>query len=121
MTDDIEDESNQCRYLFTVRQTFGEVPAIDSFYELKMPAGITGDQAKVMTKLNKGWCKDEIHNDTQALSGMQLRLRFNMDMFQHVCLVRTHTAINAKDLDRIVAEKHDRNTLMSFLEESAIK
>ena len=121
MTDDIEDESAQCRYLFTVRQTFGKAPAIDSFYELKMPAGITGDQAKVMMKLNKSWCKDEIHNDTRALSGMQLRLRFNSDMFQHVCLVRTYSPISIEDMDHIVAEKHNRDTLMDFLEESAIK
>ena len=121
MTDDIEDESTQHRYLFTVRQTFGGVPNVDAFYELKMPSGITGDQARVMTKLNKSWCKKEIQNDTQSLSGMQLRLRFNSDMFQHVCLVRTYSPISADDMDHIIVMKHKENELMEFLEESAIK
>jgi hypothetical protein len=114
-------ESDQFRYLFTVRQQFGEPPRVDSFYELSMPAGITGEQAQVMTKLNKKWCKDEIAEDTQALHGMQLRLRFNSDMFQHVCLVRTHCEITCDELDNIITMKNVENKLIDFLDESAIK
>ena len=121
MTDDNDDETEEHRYLFIVRQQFGEEPIIDSFYKLSMPAGITGDQAQVMTKLNDSWCKKEIAEDTQSLNGMQLRLRFNMDMYQKVCLVRSTTEIAAEDLEHIIQSKHERGTLMSFLDESAIK
>lgn len=109
------------RYLFTVRQGFGLDPCVDTFYELQVPTGITGDQAMVMSKLNPSFCKEEIAADTQALNGMQLRLRFNQDMFQRVCLVRTCTPISAELLDDIVANKHRDGRLVSFLEESAIK
>ena len=112
---------NEHRYLFTVRQQFGETPAVDSFYELQVPAGITGDQAKIMTKLNEKWCRDEIVEDTKALQGMSLRLRFNSDMYPKVCLVRTQCEITSENLDCIIQSKHDRGSLMEFLDESAVK
>jgi len=114
------DESDEHRYLFTVRQQFGETPAIDSFYELTVPPGITGDQAQVMTKLNEEWCKEEMKNDTSALNGMQLRLRFNSDMYQKVCLVRTEFDITVEELDSIVAMKHNEGKLIEFLDKSAV-
>ena len=117
---DVE-ETEQRRYLFTVRQQFGEQPKVDSFYELTVPAGITGDQAEIMTKLNKEWCNDEIRADTEALKGMKIRLRFNSDMFQKVCLVRTNFEIDAEDLDSIIVMKNIEGKLIKFLEESAIK
>ena len=118
--EDYYDEVTQHRYLFTVRQQFGEEPRVDAFYELKVPAGVTGDQAKIMTKLDKRWCKEEIQKDTQALNGMQLRLRFNSDMFQHVCLVRTQHPITADDLDAIIQMKNTEGTLKEFLDESVV-
>ena len=117
----MSDECDQFRYLFSVRQRFNEVPEVDSFYEIMVPAGITADHAKVMTKLKKDWCKEEISKDTQALHGMQLRLRFNSDMYPNVCLVRTHSAITADDLEHIIQSKYERGEMMDFLEESAIK
>lgn len=108
------------RYLFTVRQGFGEKPSVDAFYELKVPAGITVDQAAIMTKLNNKWCREEINEDTSTLNSMQLRLRFNTDMYQKVCLVRTRSEITAEDLDSILEMKVHENTLMKFLDESAI-
>jgi len=114
------DESDEHRYLFTVRQQFGKTPAIDSFYELTVPPGITGDQAQVMIKLNATWCKNEMEKDTSALKGMQMRLRFNSDIYQHVCLVRTESSITAEDLDSIVAMKHDEGKLIEFLDKSAV-
>ena len=113
-------KDDQHRYLFTVRQQFGEVPAVDTFYKLTVPQGITTEHAKVMTKLNDTWCKKEIASDTQALNGMQLRLRFNADMFPKVCLVRVPGEISLEVLESILQEKHERGTLMDFLDESAI-
>lgn len=113
-------ETDEHRYLFTVRQRFNEVPVVDTFYELRVPAGLTGDQAKVMKKLKEDFIKEEIAEDTSALHGMQMRLRFNSDMFQHVCLVRTASPITAEDLDRIVEMKHSTKELMAFLKESTI-
>lgn len=113
--------TEEYRYLFTVRQQFGEEPNVDSFYELKVPAGITGDQAKVMTKLHPDWCKSEISEDTQTLRGMELRLRFNSDMYQRVCLVYTSSPIDADDLDNIIKSKHREGSLKTFLDEAALK
>lgn len=114
-------ESEEHRYLFTVRQQFGETPKVDSFYELRVPSGITGDQAAIMKKLNKTWCQKEIAEDTSSLSGMQLRLRFNSDMYPKVCLVRTVCEIDVETLDSIVQMKNFEGKLMDFLDESAIK
>jgi len=80
----------------------------------------TGDQAKIMKKLKEDFIKEEIAEDTSALHGMQMRLRFNSDMFQHICLVRTVSPITAEDLDEIVAMKHSTKELMDFLNESTI-
>jgi len=115
-----QDESDQHRYLFTVRQQFGRPPNVDSFYELTVPAGLTSEQAAIMTKLNSEFCKEEISEDTTALSGMQLRLRFNSDMYQKVCLVRTYSELTAEDLDSMLTMKHNEGKLMDFLDESAI-
>jgi hypothetical protein len=117
----MNEEYDQHRYLFLVRQRFGEIPELDSFYELSVPSGTTQDHARVMVKLDKDWCKEQITSDTQALSGMQLRQRFNTDMYPSVCLVRTTCEIEREDLNHIIAEKHRLGELMAFLDESAIK
>jgi len=117
----MSNDANEYRYLFLVRQRFGEVPTVDSFYQLQLPAGLTGDQAKVMTVLNADFCKEELTADTQTLFGMDLRLRANSDMFNSVCLVRTTSEIDADDLDIIIANKHSEGELLDFLDESAIK
>lgn len=114
-------EETEYRYLFTVRQEFGDEPSVDAFYEMQVPAGITGDHAKVMRRLKENWCDDEIRNDVRSLEGMRMRLRFNSDMYQHVCLVRTTSPITADDLDGIVKAKHTLGELKEFLDESAVK
>ncbi len=106
------------RYLFLVRQRWNDIPRVDSFYELKVPANLTGDQLKIMTKLDENFCKEEFPQDTQALNGMLLRLRFNSDMFQNVCLIRSPCPITADDLDIIIKTKHHDKTLDKFLDES---
>jgi len=116
----MSDESDEHRYLFTVRQRFGESPAVDSFYELTVPSGLTGDQAKIMKKLDESWCKKEISNDNSALQGMSMRLRFNSDMYPKVCLVRTTCEITSDELSIIIEGKHNDNELLAFLDESAI-
>jgi len=108
----VTDETDEHRYLFTVRQRFNEVPVVDTFYELRVPSGLTGDQAKIMKKLKEDFIKEEIAEDTSALHGMQMRLRFNS--------VRTVSPITAEDLDEIVAMKHSTKELMDFLNESTI-
>jgi len=113
-------EKDEHRYLFTVRQQFGQPPAVDSFYELQVPSGITGSQAAIMKKLNEEWCKDEISEDTRTLHSMELRLRFNADMYPKVCLVRTTCDIDREELDGIIIMKNVEGKLMDFLDESAI-
>ena len=54
---------HEYRYLFLVRQQFGEEPHVDSFYELQVPPGLTGDQAKIMTMLNPEFCQKEMSAD----------------------------------------------------------
>jgi hypothetical protein len=115
------DETYEHRYLFTVRQTFGEEPHVDCFYKLRAPAGLTEEQAQIMKKLHKTWMQDEINEDTSSLSGMELRLRFNQDMYQWVCLVRTTCEITAEDLDLIIKQRQRDGKLKEFLDESALK
>ena len=109
------------RYLFTVRQRFGKTPVVDAFYKVQVPSGLTGDQAKLMTVLDDRFCKAEMAQDTSALNGMQTRLRFNPDMFQDVCLVRTKSEIDAETLESIIEMKHEENSLLDFLTESAVR
>jgi len=113
-------EADEHRYLFTVRQRFNEVPAVDSFYELTVPSGITSEQAQIMKKLKEDFIRKEISSDTTALQGMQMRLRFNSDMYPNVCLVRTVSPITADDLDRIIEMRHSDGELMPFLKESEV-
>jgi hypothetical protein len=109
------------RYLFTVRQSFGRDPAADTFYELRVPSGITSDQAKMMAVLHPGCWREEIGSDTLALHGMQMRIRFNTDMFPKVCLVRSTVPISADDFDLIIKCKQADGTLINFLNEAALK
>ena len=109
------------RYIFCVRQAFGETPCLDTFYELQVPSGLTGEQAQIMTKLDARFCKEQIQADTRAFQGMDLRIKFNPSMFQNVCLVRTVCEITADDLEKIVVQKYREGKLLDFLEESAIK
>jgi len=114
------DDTDEHRYLFTVRQRFNEMPKCDSFYELQVPAGLTSEQAQIFKRLNENFCRDEISADTTALNGMSMRVRFNPDMYQRVCLVRTTAEITAEDMDVIIEEKHREDALTTFLDESAI-
>ena len=114
--------SEEHRYLFTVRQRFGEVPVVDTFYEITVPSGISGEQAKVMNTLSDGnFYKDEIKEDSSVMRGMTMRLRFNSDMYPHICLIRSDNyELTAEMLDDVVANKHETGTLMKFLKESEI-
>jgi len=116
-TEEYTDEATH-RYIFTVRQRFGECPDIDCFHELKVPSGLTGDHAKIMKRLKDDFCKEEIGADTAALHGMELRLRFNPDMYQKVCLVRTTMEITPDELSAVIASKHRENKLKAFLDEA---
>lgn len=113
-------DNEEHRYLFTVRQRFDESPIVDAFYELTVPPGVTTAHAEVMVKLNENWCAVEMKADTAALNGMQLRLRFNSDMYNNVCMVRTQSEITAETLNDIIAMKSADGALMEFLNDSAI-
>jgi hypothetical protein len=120
----MSDETEEYRYLFLVRMPGNgfdhEPPHVDSFYQVTVPPGISGDQAKVMTVLNPDFCKKERNADGHALKGMTLRLRFNQDMYQSVCMVRTEFPITAEDLDAVVAAKYEDRTLKEWLDSAAI-
>ena len=108
------------RYIFLVRQRFGTVPAVDCFYKLVSPSGLSGNEMKVMSTLKPGWEAESLKADTTAMKGMNLRLRFNTDMYQKICLVRSKSEISAEELDAVIALKHNEGELIPFLEESAI-
>ena len=108
------------RYMFTVRQQFGQVPELDAFYEVKSPDGITAEEADTWRTLNPEWCKDEIHEDSQTYRNLGMRLRFNSDMWQKVCLVRTEMELDRDTLDAVIKSKHELGELEKFLKESSI-
>jgi len=116
----INNETLGHRYLFTVRQGFGKKPVVDCFYEVKSPGGITGAELKTWQAINPDWEKESINSDSHALHGMELRLRFNSDMYQHVCLVKSAVEISGDDLELIIELKHSDDTLMEFLQEATI-
>ena len=51
---------------------------------------------------------------------MTLRLRFNQDMYQRVCLVRTESPLRLDDLDALIQAKHREGELKEFLDEAGI-
>ncbi len=108
------------RYLFLIRQKFGGDPYVDSFFKVRTPDGLNSEQMKVMTKLKEDFCSDELKADSAAYQGMELRLRFNTDFYQHICLIRSEVEITAEDLDMIVTERHRIGKLTEFLDESKI-
>lgn len=120
INEEYDEDDGKHRYLFTVRQAFGQEPRLDTFYELTVPVGLTGDQALLMTKLDGRFCQKEISADTQALQGMGLRLRFNSDAYPDVCLVRTHCEITDEELESILLDKHRNGTLIEFLDDAAV-
>jgi len=110
------------RYLFTVRQPFNESPHVDCFYKVASPSGMTSEQFKVMSTLKPGWESESLKADTNAMHGMEMRSRFNSDMYSKICLVRTDIGIDltAEMLDDIIESKFKQNILGKFLDESAV-
>lgn len=108
------------RYIFTVRQQFGEEPRLDSFYKLKIPDGITSSQVDMLRTLHPNWCRKEIEEDSSVYRGMEFRLRFNTDMYQRICLVKTNTELSAGELNTLLKQKHEEGTLREFLDKAAI-
>ena len=121
-----EELEEEYRYIFLLRNGSGawdrngNSPTVDSFYQLTVPPGITGDQARVMVRLNPEFCQEEIARDGHAMKGMSLRMRFNQDMYQKVLLVKTTTPITAEDLDKIIEYKYNAGTLTEFLKDASI-
>ena len=93
---------------------------MDCFYKLVSPSGMSGDEMKMMTVLNPGWESQTIKEDTSALQGMTLRLRFNSDMFQKVCLVRTECELDIDELGMIINSKYKTKELEQFLNEASV-
>lgn len=113
-------KTEEHRYLFTVRQEFGKTPRVDCFYELTMPSGITSDQAEVMTILKEDWCQEEMANDTHVYRMMQMRLRFNSDCFQSVCMVRSTIPLTDEMLNEHIKVKHNEGELEKFLKAARV-
>lgn len=115
-----DEEAYEYRYVFLVRQQFNKEPSMDSFYQLTVPPGLSGDQARIMVKLNPDFCRNEIRQDNEAMKGMSMRMRFNTDMFQNICMVKTTSPISATELDSYVKMKCRDGELDEFLNESKI-
>lgn len=114
------DETYQFRYAFTVSQDFGQEPALDTFMELKTPDGLSKDHVDIMTGLHRSWMKDEIDHDLRGIYGMEMRLRFNSNMYQRVCIVKTNVPISRDELNRVILARHRIGKLKEFLDEAAI-
>jgi len=110
----------QERYLFTVRQQFNKVPKVDTFYKLVTPAGMSGEELKMMTILSPSWNKDKLLADNKTYSSMRLRLNYNTDMYPHVLLLKTAEDITAEDLDMIIEMKYETKELDAWLKEASV-
>lgn len=108
------------RYMFTVRQPFGQEPCLDGFYEVQSPEGMTNSEVEMWRTIVPGWKDEEIKQDSQTYHHLGLRLRFNSDMFQNVCLVKSDIALDREMLEAVVVSKYIDGTLMDFLKKSAI-
>ena len=119
--EDFEEDIDELhRYLFIVRLRYGEDPKVDSFYKLVSPSGLTGDQMKVMTTLKPDWEKESLKSDSTTLRSMDLRLRFNQDMYQHVLMVRSQVEMTAEDLEMYLIMKHKDGELIETLKSMEI-
>jgi len=114
------------KYLYTVRQSFGEAPHLDCFYKMQVPKGITSSHiaemnALMQTEDNKfPFLEEEIRSDSHTYNNMKLRIQFNGDMFQRICLVKSDSEIDADTFESLLTMYHNDNTLVSYLNKSAV-
>jgi len=107
------------RYLFLVRQEFGQEATLDSFYKLVTPSGMTNDQMRMWSTLDPDWNKDNIKADTDVYRNLDFRLRANNDMYNGVCLVRSAVDISADEFELILQYK-EKDELLEFLDSSKV-
>ena len=112
--------ADQVRYAFLVRQQFAKEPHIDAFYKLKIP-DMSWGQIKAWNKLSGDAYANEIKQDVDSIRGMEMRYRYNSDMFQGVCLVRLEGDLTVDDLDTIIKMKFRDGELTEFLEEAKVR
>jgi len=108
------------RYMFTVRQRFQKEPTVDCFYEMKTPLGFTSDKAVMMEKLGSSVMMKIVKGDASAYQGMSMRLRFNQDCFQQVCMVNSEGAMDAEMLEDVIRGMSITGDLEGWLRESAL-
>ena len=111
-------KTEEHRYLFLVRQGFNETPHVDSFYKLTTP-NMTVNELKMWSALGTSY-DETMRADSHVFTGMELRLRFNTDMYQHICIVRSEVEINVEELDLVLELKQKENKLNEFLENAKI-
>jgi hypothetical protein len=112
------------QYIFTVRRNAWESGTeIDSFYEVPLDASMyDADILSAQEELLGNPLQPELKDLSQALFAMRLRMRFNPDFYQHLCVVKVDDGL---DLDReglqcLIDTKEKQGILESFLKEAAI-
>ncbi len=118
---DNDEETFDHRYIFLVRQNFDVPPHVDSYYKLKTPDGINSDQFQFIKKIKDGFLEQEIQSDGEKLRLFTLRMRFNQDIYQHICLVKSSVPLTIEELNNIIESKYNDNTLDEFLKNASIR
>lgn len=109
------------KYIFTVRQRFGEKPQLDTFYKIELPdvfldpEFIAGGEELIPSHIIK-----QMREVKANLRVIELRLRFNIDMFPHVCLVSVKDMELSRDMFDAYITNMSTDELMCFLEESKL-
>lgn len=107
------------KYIFTVRFNPPKELSIDSWLKVSLPDGV--EAMKVADRLSQAHNKVSIGEKINALiSSIQLRMRFNNDIYQHICMVRVPagTELGIDEFTHLLQMKESEGTLFDFLEES---
>ena len=113
------------QYLFTVRRnSFEREVHTDSLLECPFDTALYDpDILRAQEELLGNPLKEELKEVGRYIHTTRLRLRFNNDIYPHVCLLRVEDdefELDFETLDAILQSKEDRGVLDDFLKEATI-
>ena len=114
------------RYLFTCRMNgfdadTEEAVSVDAFYKVPLRTEqLDYEVCKAQEELLGNPWHDEIQALGSTMNAMRLRLRFNQDMFQGICMIKTDQELDIDDMECLLRAHSRRGTLNNFLKEAKV-